>query len=43
MAKPAVKPITNPFTKKTIAPVDPTAARASTPTNLPTIIVSTML
>ena len=43
MEKPLVNPIIIPFTKKNIEPVEPTAANASTPTNLPTIIVSTIL
>ena len=42
-ANPLVSPITNPFTKNTIELVVPTAANASTPINLPTIIVSTIL
>ena len=42
-ANPLVNPVANPLTKNTIDPVDPTAAKASTPTNLPTIIVSTIL
>ena len=42
-ANPLVSPITNPFTKNTMELVVPTAANASTPTNLPTIIVSTIL
>ncbi len=40
---PAVRPMTKPKTKKLTPPVDPTAARALTPMNRPTMIVSTML
>ena len=41
--KPPVRPITNPKTKKEMAPVEPTAARASTPMLRPTTMVSAML
>lgn len=43
MARPAVKPITNPRMKNIRPPVQPTAARASTPSVRPTIRVSAML
>ena len=42
-ANPLVSPNIIPFTKKNNEPVEPTAASAFTPTNLPTIIVSTIL
>ena len=41
--KPAVRPSIKPIIKNMIVPTLPTAARAVVPTNLPTIIVSTIL
>ena len=43
MPKPMQSPIQEPSTIKFSEPVDPTPPRASSPTNLPTIIVSTRL
>ena len=40
---PAASPKTKPIIRKFKEPVDPTAAKASTPTKRPTIIVSTTL
>ncbi len=40
---PVAIPLAIPSTRNMIVPVEPTAARAPSPTNFPTIIVSTIL
>ena len=43
MANPLQTPMQKPMTRKLMEPVEPTAARSSTPRNRPTIMVSTRL